>query len=147
MASSISVELLKAENKVTLYDHNPGDTAAADVAWVDMRDFESFLAGYLRTSGTGGLTYKILANAQSDGTGTDVIIKTGTAVPDAVDDYCFLECNSQEVREVGDAAGVAGQVRYVSLNLTNATALDRGSVVYILGRGKGVSGNTADSVA
>lgn len=131
--------------KITAYHDAPGNTAAHDVGWVDMSNYESFLASYLRTSGTGGLAYKILANSDSAGGGTDVTVATGTATPDTDGDYCFLEVSAADVQAAAATAGTTA--RYVSLNLTNATSGDEGAVTYILGRGKGAKDLTADSIA
>jgi len=147
MASSTSVQKIGSREAITLYKFTPGATTATDIAWVDMRNYDSFLIGYLRISGTDTTTIKILANAESDGSGTDVTVKTMTADPDAVDDYAFLEVTAQEVQEQARLAGVA-DIRYVTANCTNGTAGDEGAVVYVLGRPHRKYENlTADSIA
>lgn len=134
--------------KVTSYDHDPDGTSAVDVAWVDMRDFECFMVEFFRTVGTSALTFTILANAASDGSGTDVTVKTVTpaAAPDATGDYVFAEVTATEIQAAAAAAGVSN-ARYVSANLTFATGTDEAVVTYIRGGGKKELNNTADVVA
>lgn len=147
MASPQASQKLLSNLKVTHYDFDPDATTATDVAWVDMRDYENFAASFFRTVGTGGITYKILANAKADGSGTDVVIKQGSAVPDAAGDYAFLECTAEEIAQEAADAGVSG-ARYVSLNITFATATDEGVVTYIRGGARHAGKDlTADSIA
>lgn len=133
---------------ITQYDFDPDATSAVDVAWVDMKDFESFLVSFFRTVGTSALTFKILANTAANGSGTDVVVKTVTpaAAPDAVGDYVFAEVTASEVQAAAAAAGIKN-VRYVSANLTVATGTDEGVVTYVLGGGLKQLGLTADVVA
>jgi len=141
--------LLSEALKVTHYDFDPDGTSAVDVGWVDMRDFHNFMVSFFRTVGTSALTYKILGNAQSNGGGTDVVIKTKTLTgvqPDAVGDYSFLEATIDEIIAAGKAAGI--DVRYVSANLTFATGTDEAVVTYIRGGAKKPQGSlTADAIA
>lgn len=136
--------------KITQYDHDPDATTATDVGWVDMSGFNKFLVSFFRTVGTSALTFSILANSASDGSGTDVTVKTKTLTdvqPNAVGDYTFLEVTEDEVKAAAVAAGETG-VRYVSASLTLATATDEGVVTYILaGPNYAASGLTADSIA
>lgn len=127
---------------ITQYDHDPDGTSAVDVAWVDMRDYGRFIASFFRTVGTSALTYKILANSASDGSGSDVEIKAGSAAPDAVGDYAFLECTAEELLSAGS------DLRYVTLNLTFATATDEGVVTYVRSMPRhATSSLTSDSIA
>lgn len=124
-----ATQKLKSSIAVTQYDHDPDATSAVDVAWVDMRDYESILIGFFRTVGTSALTFKILANTASDGSGTDVTVKTVSpaAAPDAVGDHVWYEIDTDDILEAaGDNA-----YRYVSANLTLATGTDEGVVTYI----------------
>lgn len=121
--------------KVTHYDFDPDVTTAVDVAWVDMRDFDRILFSFFRTVGTSDVTVQVLGNAQSNGGGTDVTIKTATNAafgdPDAVGDYAFIEASADEIVAAGKAAGI--DVRYVSLNLALATGTDEAVVTYVRG--------------
>lgn len=146
MAVATETDKLSTKLKVEQFDFDPDATTATEISWVDMRDFMYFMALFFRTVGTSALTYRIIGNDQSDGSGTDVEIKTGSAAPDAVGDYAFLECSMQEVLSAGSAAGV--DVRYLTLECTVATGTDEGVVTYIRsGARHATSGLTADSIA
>lgn len=148
MAVATANEKITANCKITQYDHDPNATTATDVAWVDMGGYGSFLVSFFRTVGTSNLTFSILANSESDGSGTDVTVKTKTldgVQPDAVGDYTFLEVTEQEVKQAGVDAGQ--DVRYVSANLTLATGTDEGVVTYVLDKPRfAYSGLTEDNI-
>lgn len=142
MAVATSSEKLKSELAVTQYDHDPDGTGAVDVAWVDMRDYESIMIGFFRTVGTSNLTLKLIANSQSNGGGTDVEIKAYSgSEPNAVGDYVWLEATAEEI-------GTAGaDLRYVSANVTLATGTDEAVVTYIRKGRKRFTGMTSDNIA
>lgn len=148
MAVATASEKMKSTIAVTHYDFDPDSANATDVAWVDMRDFDGFLASFFRTVGTGNLdTFKILANSASDGSGTDVEVKSFSGSdPDLLGDYVFLECTAQEINQAGVTAGVA-DLRYVSASCEFQTSTDEGVVTYIRHGLRAYSGMTADSVA
>lgn len=150
MAVATASEKLLSRLKVTHYDFDPDSADPVDVAWVDMRDFDTFLASFFRTVGTGNIdTYKIIANSASDGSGTDVEIKTKTLTnvqPNALGDYNFLECTAEEINQAGVTAGVA-DLRYVSLQLEFATSTDEGVVTYVRGGIRQYTGLTADNIS
>lgn len=126
MASSQTNQKFLSRNVVTQYDFDPDATTATDIGWVDMRDAGRFVAGFFRTVGTSALTFKIIANSASDGSGTDVEVKVYSgAEPNAVGDYCFLECTAQELAALGT------DLRYVSASCAVATGTDEGVVTYI----------------
>lgn len=133
MASAVDTQKLASRAARYMYDHDPADsTVATDVAWVDLRDYENFLVMVMASALTGlGVTaFKILANAASDGSGTDYEIKAHAvgSAPDAVGDFLVLECSAEEIAQIGAAAGV--NLRYVSANLTCANAADEAVVYY-----------------
>ena len=135
--------------KVKHYDFDPNATTPTDIAWVDMQNFRRFACSFFRTIGTGAVTFRILANAQSTGGGTDVVIKQHAvaAEPDAVGDQLFLECSAEELAQEAADAGIEG-VRYVTANVSVATSTDEGVVTYMLAEPRFVSdGLTADIVA
>ena len=140
-----TVQKLKSSLKVTQYDFDPDATTATDIAWVDMRDYTSILIGFCRTVGTSALTFLILANTESDGSGTDVTVKTVSpaAAPDAVGDHVWYEIDTESIIE---AAGDA-DYRYVTANLAVATAGDEGVVTYIRAGRHKQEDLTADVVA
>ncbi len=126
MVSTQTNQKFLSRNIVTQYDFDPGDTNADDIAWVDMRDAGVFTCSFFRTIGTGALTFQILANSASDGSGSDVVVKTWSgSQPDAVGDYVFLECTAQELAALGT------DLRYVTASCAVATGTDEGVVTYI----------------
>ena len=134
---AVSTHHLLSSLKVEAYDFDPGSTDAVDVKWVDMQEFSSFLCMFFRTVGTSALdTFKILANAQSDGGGTDVIIKTHAVAtePNAVGDWIFLECSAEEVGALGDSN--SEDLRYVTASCEFATNSDEGVLIYVMGDAK-----------
>jgi len=148
MATVQSAAKLLANNALKLYDFDPGATTATDIGWLDMRDYENFAAAFCRTIGTGATTFAIIANAASDGSGTDVTVVSHAvgSEPDAVGDQLWLECTAQQIRDAGERAGHA--VRYVSASVSVATATDEGVVLQWRGGAKAAaSGLTADVVA
>jgi hypothetical protein len=133
MASPQAFDKLFANATIRHYDFDPDGPDPVDVAWVDMQNFRYFAASFFRTIGTGALDrFRIIANPNSDGSGTDVVIKEHalTSQPDAVGDQVFLECQAEEIIQEGNDAGVSN-VRYVSVQLEFATGTDEGVVTYI----------------
>lgn len=132
MPSSQVVQKLLSNLEITQYDFDPDSTNPVDVAWVDMKDKTCMLFGFFRTVGTGDIdTFRVIANSEPDGSGTDVIVKTKSLTgvqPNAVGDYTFIEVTAEEVRGV-DTDGLG--LRYVSLQIEFATATDEGVVTYI----------------
>lgn len=126
MVSTQTNQKFMSRNIVTQYDFDPGATTATDIAWVDMRDAGVFTCSFFRTIGTGALTFQILANSASDGSGSDVVVKTWSgSQPDAVGDYVFLECTAQEMAALGT------DLRYLTASCAVATGTDEGVVTYI----------------
>lgn len=131
MASALASKKLTTEIAAKLYDVDPDATTAFNVAYVDMRDYNVFLAGFFRTVGTSDLqTFKIMAAEDASGTNATEI-KTGTVDPDAVGDQVWLECTAQEIAHVGNELGY--KLRYVTLQLQFATGTDEGVATYIFG--------------
>lgn len=133
MASTVDVQKILSMEKFELIVHEPGDADLNAVKYVDLKDFDSFVAGYLRTAGTDVLdNFQISAAQDASGTNKQVI-KTSTAQPDAVGDQAYIEIASQEVEQVGVDAGIT-DLRFVTLEVENATAGDQAAVTYVLGR-------------
>jgi len=143
MASAVTTERALANAKRTMYDFDPGATSLTDIAWVDMKGYDYFLVGFFRTVGTSVVVLNIIANEVSNGSGTDVTIKTHAmgSAPDAVGDYIWLECLAEEIRALDSDA------RYVSANISVATGTDEAVVYYELSGGRAFTGLTAESVA
>ena len=144
MASSVTTDYLSSTLKVAMYDFDPDETTHTDVNWSDMRDFGAEMT-MLFSIGTGEVAaFSILANAASDGSGTDATVKTAalTSNPDAVGDYTFLEALASEI------VNLATDLRYVSGNISLATGTDECVVTYVLGLPRfAYGGLTAESIA
>ncbi len=125
------VQKLLSEIAVTHYDFDPGNTTANDIAWVDMRDFDSILITFLRTVGTSALTFIVHGNDDSAGGGTDVVVATHSVAnePDALFDYIVIEVTAEQIAALGDTNSQA--LRYVSAVMTFGTNSDEGVVTYI----------------
>ena len=140
MATALASQKWLANNLTTVYDFDPGVTTAVDVGWVDMRDYSTLTVIAIRTIGTGTTdAFTILSNPESDGSGTDVEIKTHALAsePDAISDFVVLECDHSEL----------GGNRYVSASLTMGTGTDEMMVVYIRSGGLSQLNLTADTIA
>jgi len=133
-------------NKILMFDHDTGDTSANDVSWEDMRDYDELtVTAFASTlTGNGVTAFTILANSESDGSGTDVEIKAHAvgSAPDAVGDWLVLSCTSEEL------AGLGTNLRYVSASLTMANNADENVVTYVFSHSRFPQANlTADTVA
>ncbi len=145
MASGVTTDYLSSTLKVAMYDFDPDETTHTDVNWSDMRDFGAVLVMLFKSVGTGKVNaFSILANAESDGSGTDATVKThalGTDV-DAVGDYVHLEALASEI------VNLATDLRYVSGNASLATTTDECVATYVFGLPRfAYGGLTADSIA
>lgn len=141
MASALGSQSFVANNLVTVYDFDPDESAAVDISWVDMRDYDELTVLAIRTIGTGALDgFTILSNPTSTGGGTDVEVKSHAIAsePDALADFVVLSCHSSEL---------SGN-RYVSASLEAATSTDEFIVVYIRSKARhGRLNLTADTIA
>lgn len=127
MAVATDSNKILANMAMTFYDFDPGDTAVTEIAWVDMRDFSNIAVSFVRTIGTGAITFDLIANDQSDGSGTDTVIKTHAVAsePNALMDTIWLEATADEI-----GAGGTGPARYVTARVSTATGTDEGVVFY-----------------
>lgn len=145
MASSVTTDYLSSTLKVTMHDFDPDETTHTDVNWSDMRDFGAVLMTMMHTVGTGTVNaFSILANAASDGSGTDATVKTHAlgSDPNAVGDYIHLEALASEI------VNLATDLRYVSGNISLATTTDECVVTYVFGLPRFAYGSlTADYVS
>lgn len=130
----MSNEKLSSALAVTMYELDA--EGPADVAWVALEEFSSFLAIVMRSVGTGGLDqFKILGNTAADGTGTDVELadyaSVGTlSAVDAVGDTAMLEVTQADI----DAANSSGTpLKGIAVSLGHVTATDESVVTYIRG--------------
>lgn len=148
MAVATDFQDLRANLKVTHY--LSGDaTTVKDIAWVDMQDYDAILitAHAAALTGVGVTVFKIIANSESDGSGTDAEIKAHAvaSAPDAADDYLVLEASAEEIR-AGETSST-GQLRYVSAAIDAANASDEIAVTYVRKARHAKLNLTADVVA
>ena len=132
MVATASAEKFLANNLIQGYVFDPDDANPKDIAWVDMRDFEGISATFVRMIGTGNLdTFTFLGNTQSNGGGTERIIKAHSVdnQPNADGDNIHLEITADYIAEVGTANGEA--LRYVSISAEFADTTDEGCIVYV----------------
>ena len=144
---------LSANLKVVAYDFDPDESAATDIGFVDVTNYETFMAIFLRSIGTGALeSFNIIANYVTD-TGTDVTVKAHAigSEPNAPADMIFLECTASEIHAavVGGITTLANQqaAKYVSAECEFATTTDEGVVIYIMGAKRPAAALTADVIS
>ena len=94
-------------------------------------------------SGTGVLTFRILAATDAAGTGsTEVVAHANPTQADAAGDTLVLECTAEQVKDVLKAA------THVSVEVDMDATNDIAAVTYVFGRAKRqYSGLTADVIA
>lgn len=152
MASALTTSKLFSENKVQMFDHDPGATSAkyvtADggttIQVADMRDYEYFAALVKPTivGGNGITLARIMASASSDMSSAVEVKTSGAVQADALADYIALECTVEELAALGTS------LRYLALEITHATATDESAAVYIQsGAKRATNGLTATTIA
>lgn len=144
---AVDTDFQQLRSELTVTTKNSGDaTTAKDIEWVDMQDYDSILVvAHIGTLGTSGgiSTFKILANPESNGSGTDVEIKAHALsnAPDAAGEYVVLEATAEEI------GGAGANLRYVSANLQTAAAGDNVVVTYVRRATHAQKDNTSDNVS
>ena len=145
MASALTSIKATSNAKRLFFDVDPDDSTPTDVSWQDMRDYGYILVGFIRTIGTGALDgFGILANPNSDGSGTDVTVKTHAVAsePNAIPDYIWLEALASEFPPLGS------NLRYASASVEFAVSTDEAIVYYELGSPRFPQQSlTADTIA
>lgn len=125
-------EKLSSILAVTAYELDAA--GPADVAWVPISDFSSFLAIVMRTVGTDGLdAFQILGNTAEDGSGTDVVLadySTDNTLSDvdAVGDTAMLEVTQADLDAALDGACLG-----ISVSLGHVTGTDESAITYVRG--------------
>lgn len=148
MVSALEVNQMRSRAAREMIDVDPDATTPHDIGWRPITGKKAFLAGIMRTIGTGGVTaFKIVANTAADGSGTDIEIKSHAlaAVPDALEDQIWLECSMEEVAALAEAAGV--RALGISAQITLVTATDEFVAFYEFDPLHKEADLTADSVA
>lgn len=127
MASAIATNKLRSTLAVQTYIHNPAAATTAEVvAWVDLSLFENFMAQATLVSGTGVLTFRLMASSVSDGSNpVEVKAHAAPTAADAEDDSLTLELSSSELSSVGT------DLRYVGVEMDMDHADDIVAVTYI----------------
>ena len=102
----------------TVVTLGPGLETATDKC-VPIANFRRFVAGLVRSVGTGSVTsFKIIAATAADGTGnTAVVAHAIGSAPNAVGDYIWLECDVEQIHEVLPTATHVG----VEISLVTST--------------------------
>ena len=126
MASAVASHKSGANVAQRTYLHDPADaTVATEIAWVDMSLFGHFLANLMFVSGTGVLTFRILASAVAAGTSSvEVKAHATPTTADAAGDMLVLECSSEELAALGT------DLRYVSVEMDCDVNTDICAVTY-----------------
>ncbi len=157
MVSAVTTEKFASRNKVQMFFHDPDGTGTIITTpdgettkrWVDMRDYGGFAVQAMSVVLTGnGITLlEIVADVNSDGSGTNRIIKSsGAVVADAVGDYVVVECLAEEIAQIGEDN--SEDLRYVAARLTVANSADEAVVNYIQFFPRfPATGLTADAIA
>lgn len=143
MTSTVSTKKLTANLAHTLYKHDPVDaTVATKIAWVDMRDFGTFLASLMVFVGA-VVTFKIFASAAADGSNpVEVKAHATPTTADAAGDTLVLECTSEELAALGD------DLRYVSAEVDMGTDTNTAAVSYLRGNPRWAHADlTADAIS
>lgn len=127
MASIVATNSLRSRLAARTYIHNPATATTAEVvAWVDLSGFANFLALASFVSGTGVLTFRIMASASSDGSNAvEVKAHSAPTAADAEDDQLALECSSSELAELGT------DLRYIGVEMDMDHADDIVAVTYV----------------
>ena len=127
MASATATHKWRSRNAARTYIHNPATATTAEVvAWVDMSLYGSFAALVAFVSGTGVLTFRIMASASSNGSSAvEVKAHAAPTDADAEDDNLSLECTSEELAILG------ASLRYVGVEMDMDHADDICAVTYV----------------
>lgn len=125
---------MKVSAKNKLVTKKLGDaTGTLYPYWIDMRDCDALLIQLMIAVRTGAITaFEIVASDAADGSTNKTSIKAHAlgSAPDAAGDNVFLECTAEEVKYLGEAAGV--KLRYVSAKVTCSNAADVTVVNYLV---------------
>jgi hypothetical protein len=118
MAATYTAEHLRSRSERRMVDHDP-DATTAQIVDLDPASsdkclpialFRRFLAGVVRTVGTGTISsLEIIAATAADGTGATVVASHALgSAPNAVGDTIWLEVDAAQIHEVLPAATHVG---------------------------------------
>jgi len=123
------------------YIHDIADaTVATEIAWVKMG--LAFVAKATLVSGTGVLTFRIMAATDSSGTGSTVVVAHATpTTADAAGDQLVLEVSAEQV------LAALASASHVSVEIDNDHADDIMAIDYLMEGLNAYDGLTADVIA
>ncbi len=141
MASAVTVEQIKSRMALKLFDHDPGASSAVVVStdggttknYLPMANYENFLVGVMNsvsTSSSGPTLVEILAATDATGTNATAVVTSGAVTSVTLGDNIFVECNADQIREVGAAAGY--NFTHVTARITCSNSGDE--CVVLMGR-------------
>lgn len=142
MVATYTAHKLLASMEITMHENDPdtGSDAYVDLAdpaagaagtptapFLPIANFRRFLAEYMTSVGTGGITaFSLIAATSAAGAGAVAVVSHALGSnPDAVGDRVNLECDVEQIREVLAAATHIG----VLINLVTST--DEGILTFI----------------
>ena len=107
--------------------------AATDIAWVTIKEFNTFLAILVRMTGTGDLaSFTIVGNPNSDGSGTDIVLATATAaqlLANAAGDQVFLEVSQATLDANPTVIAISAKVAHDAAETSAVTYVRSGAQV------------------
>jgi hypothetical protein len=137
MASAVGTQKFLARNSLQIWDHDPGSTNAilagpdggTTIRYVDLRDYDHFVAAVAAAALTGSGPTKLEIVASDTVTFTNVVVikDSGAIVCDALAEWAVQECSAEEVQHLATTYNL----RYVAARITCQNAADEATVVYI----------------
>ncbi len=138
MASAVTLVKIFANAALKLYKHNP-DTASALVVsvdagttknWLAMANYQNFVLivlNHLSTSASGPTLIEILGATDSTGTNATAIVTSGAVTSVTAGDNIMIECNTDQIEEVGRASSLA--FTHVTGRITTSNSGDEQGVL------------------
>lgn len=119
-----TAEHITSRQVTKLHDFDPNATTVTAVEWRPIKEYRRFLAGFMRTIGTGAVTFDIAAATSDAGAGaTQVVAHAVGSEPDAVGDQLYLECDVEQIRNALSTA------THWAARVSVATGTDEGVVL------------------
>jgi len=136
MASTTIANDLRTTLNVRTLDFDPATAndefvtlnPSGSVVGIALGTYRKFMAQYMTSVGTGGITLFTMGGA-TDSAGSGYVVAVSHALgsnPDAVGDYVTIECNDEQIREVLATA------THVCVQANLVTGTDEGVVNFIM---------------
>lgn len=132
MATSVATNKSLTENKIEIWDHDPGVTTAlitspdggTTIRTVDMANFSHItVAAMVTIPAAGALTLLEIVASETANMAAAINVKTsGVIAADAVGDWAALEASAQEIADLGARNGVNLRFAAARLTMSNAGA-------------------------